>query len=139
MKRSPLFFSLGASVFTVSACASPVGAVRQAVASAPEWYQEARVEIRGEGYPDVSRVVTLEDQTDVPGRVVQTRADVSDAEAQFLSEIGEAPSEAELQAALAWAASEQAAFAGAAGDSDFLSEEDLEALRGVFAVRRARP
>lgn len=139
MKQSPLILSLGATALTVSACATPVGAVRQAVSSAPEWYQEARVEIRGEGYPDVSRVVALEHNGSAPGRVDEARLAVADSEARLLSQLGPASSEAELQAALAWAAAEQAAFSGIASEGEFLDDSDLEVLRGLFTVGRAQP
>jgi len=139
MKRSPLIFGLGASVISVSACATPVGAVRQTVASAPEWYQEARVEIRGEGYPDVSRVVSLERDRGGDGATEATRLAVADAEADLLRSISAAPADEALQEALAWAASEQSAFAGLEGRQDFLSEADIAALRALFDVRRAQP
>ncbi|MEM0985225.1 MAG: hypothetical protein AAGJ32_03165 [Pseudomonadota bacterium] len=109
------------------------------MASAPEWYQEARVEIRGEGYPDVSRVVGLEANRDMPQRVEETRLAVADAEALLLAEITGATAEAELAEALAWAETQQAAFVGLPDESEFLSEADLEALRALFNVRRAQP
>ncbi len=139
MKQSPVIFGLGATALSISACASPVGTVRQAVASAPEWYQEARVEIRGEGYPDVSRVVALEHHRVPPEGAEATRVAVADAEAEFLRAIGGGSAAEDLERALAWAAAQQAAFNPLVSSGDFLTEDDIRRLRAVFDVQRAKP
>lgn len=139
MKQSPLVFGLSATLFSVAGCASPGGAVREAVASAPEWYQDARIEIRGEGYPDISRVSGYRSDPGQPGRVRATRAEVSDAEALFLFDERALPPELALEEALDWTLEERKRFDGAIEDSDFLTADELAALRGVFDVRRARP
>lgn len=58
MKRASCFILLA-----LGGCASQVNAVRSAADEAPAWFQERREEIRGEDYPDIRTVPTVNADT----------------------------------------------------------------------------
>ena len=138
MNRTLLISGVGLTVFVTAGCATPVGAVRDAVSSAPEWYREARVEIRGEGYPDVSRLVGLQVQAGQQRRVRQTRQAMDDAEIAFLRDANAVPPGMGLEEMQEWADKERAFIASQASEDEFLTDEDIDTLRSVFRVRRAQ-
>lgn len=66
---------LGAGLFWLGGCAS-LDNVVGGISNAPDWFQERRVEIRGEGYPDLNIVPVAE-----PIRGSRTRLELSAEEA----------------------------------------------------------
>ena len=62
----PLFLLLGGCV--------SLDDVIGGIANTPDWFQERRVEIRGEGYPDINRVPILTDNESVQANIQKTEA-----------------------------------------------------------------
>lgn len=55
----------------VASCATSVDRVRNAAESVPDWYDDARTEIRGEGYPELASVPRLEKSETRPSRSIR--------------------------------------------------------------------
>jgi hypothetical protein len=97
-------------VLACSACATPVGAVRDAIGEAPDWWREAREEIRGQDYPNLADIPTptRADQPKLSGGA--SAAAISAREAAFLRDprtAGPALTPAQIEA---WATGMRARF-----------------------------
>lgn len=55
------------------------------IANTPEWFQERRVEIRGEGYPDIEAVPVLTDSDSVQENLLLTEKNTRNSVAAFYS------------------------------------------------------
>lgn len=123
---------------SLTGCASSLDAMRDTVAGAPEWYDERRAEVRGEGYPEIGRVPELTPEQASLSNLDQTRADVSETEALFLSDLRAVPAGLELDEMLEWARETKAEFAQAADEpANHLTPEEVAELRAIFETRRA--
>lgn len=61
------------------------------IANTPEWFQERRVEIRGEGYPDFAEVPEINNTNAISQRLAQTKALAQDELEAFESHPRYAP------------------------------------------------
>ena len=123
---------------SLGGCVGSFGAVREAVANAPDWYDDRRTEVRGEGYPDISRVSGLVAERDGQETVDETRAAVVRAEDLLLLDPRAIPPWLELDKMMIWVEAARAEFDSIDPNSEFLSDEDIQALRAQFTVERAQ-
>lgn len=119
----------------IAGCAGTFGRMREAVNNAPEWYGDRRDEIRGEGYPELADLPTL-DPDNLPGKTLPARKSRTGELATIFdnnprSELAAGGAE-EIEAI---AADMRSAFA-AVPPEDFLTETELAAIRNLFNVPR---
>lgn len=128
-----------ASSALLAGCTSSLDRVRETVANAPDWYDERAAEVRGEGYPSISRIPELAASERAETGLESARTEISDAEALFRMDPRSVPPGLELDRMLAWAAEMQAAFeAEAEAEADHLTDEEVLRLQALFDRPRAR-
>lgn len=117
----------------LSGCTGSVNRVKGLISEAPDWYEQRRVEIRGEGYPDVEEIPRLADHA-LPGRQLnREEAVLGTAEIAFLTHPRAEPAPA-TAVADAWAlhAELTAKFEPVSTPPDVLTDAEIDALRSVF-------
>jgi len=138
-------FSL-ALLLLLAGCANSFGKVTDSMASAPEWYGEARTEIIGEGYPDLSEMPELA-KVEVSQTVKELTVSRADAEAARLlfasNPRASAPdvTAADMAAFRSANLSKFAAIEGLQADGTwrpFISAEEIARLRNKFPKPRRR-
>ena len=118
----------------LSGCAS-LDDVIGGIANTPEWFQERRVEIRGEGYPDINSVPVLTDNGSLQAKIQLTEAVTRSEVLAFTSDPRNALSPVTEDDISQLADSLQAAMPAEVAQIDaLLTDADIEALR-----RRVRP
>lgn len=130
----------------LAGCANSFSKVRNAAASAPEWYADAREEIIGEGYPDLGTMPRLsEEELKVSETsITMSQADVQAAQKLFASSPranDPTPTSIEMLALK----DDLSAKLDASGPVPtgkpadlFLTEEDLNRFRKIFARAERR-
>lgn len=131
-----LRLSLFAAALT--GCANSYDTVRETMSNAPDWYEARKTEVIGEGYPHIGTIPTLSDEDRRSNRLETTRSAVQRAETLFRMDPRAVPAGLELEEMLAWAESLRAEMAALDTSGDFLTDEDAEALRMLFARPRAQ-
>ena len=116
-------------MFLLGGCVS-LDDVVGGIANTPDWFQEKRVEIRGEGYPDFSTVPAAgdakADQASLREKEARTRA----LKASFFSDARTAPpdiDETDMEASAA--AMRKLLELPAGAFSEILTDQQIEALR----------
>ncbi len=71
MKNTAILL-LSASILGLSGCTNSFSKVSTAMKDAPDWYEQRRKEVRGEGYPELSEVPVI-DQQSKPGASLPAR------------------------------------------------------------------
>ena len=122
----------------LASCASSIETVQAMRAQAPDWYEARKLEFRGEGYPDLNSVPELS----VPGETL-TKLQLSEEEMLATLALFNSHPRAELATETpedirAWALRERRAVEGRLPAPDFLTDEEVEALKARFDVARAR-
>lgn len=113
-------------------------AVRETIASAPEWYQDRAQEVRGEGYPSIGRIPTLEPGEGSAAALDAGREVVLGAEELFRLDPRSVPPGLELETMLEWAnLAKTEANREAAEPAHHLTDAEVEALRALFDSARA--
>ncbi len=128
-----MFVRTLALVALLGGCAGSVDRVRGLVADAPEWYTERRVEIRGEGYPNIAAIPRLDENTR-PGKNLNVEEDdLGAAEVAFLAHPRAEPATpTATQDILQLQAELMARFDPVSTPPDILTDEEIQALRSVF-------
>lgn len=126
----------GVPLLLASACSSSFSRVRSAINEAPEWYDARRTEIRGEGYPEIADIPTLE-----AGWRPERTLSVSGEEMAALQKIFDTEERAEVatdgaEKIAAIAAELRAEFEPGLPEAEFLSESEIAAIRASFNVPR---
>ncbi|MEM9739304.1 MAG: hypothetical protein AAF829_05500 [Pseudomonadota bacterium] len=135
LSKKCLAFALAANS---TACAAGMGQVRDAIAAAPEWYQDRAVEVRGEGYPSIGRIPTLDAGERSASGLESGRDGVLVADELFRLDPRSVPPGLELDAMLEWAGPAKAEANQRAGEpGNHLTDADAEALRALFVNPRA--
>ena len=129
----------GLLAVALGGCTTSFDKVRETVASAPEWYGDARTEVRGEGYPRIGRVTVLADGDTRPDDMQSVTADLSAYEMLFRMNPRAVPPRLELERMRSWAQAARASAEALDTPGDFLTDADIEALRAVFQTDRALP
>jgi len=120
----------------LAACTGSFSKVRTAIDQAPDWYDARRVEIRGEGYPEIVDIPTIE-KGNTPGQTLETSkargAELRAVFAENARAVAPANAAAEIEDLRE---SVRRGFAGFEANSNFLTDEEIEAIRSAFDVPR---
>ena len=123
----------------LTGCAGSFGKVRETMAAAPDWYDERAAEVRGEGYPSISRIPALDAGERSTAELEEGEEAVEAAEALFRMDPRAVPPGLELAEMQAWAdAARGEANAIASEPGEHLTAEDIAALRALFERPRAK-
>ena len=122
----------------LTGCATSYESVRDTMANAPDWYDARKTEVMGEGYPRVGAIPTLSREDRKSNRLESTRSAVQRAERLFRMDPRAVPPGLELAEMMAWAEAFRAELAAMDEPGDFLTDEEAEALRGLFSLPRAQ-
>lgn len=127
---------IGVSCLLLVACTGSFTKVRTAIDQAPDWYDARRHEIRGEGYPEIIEVPTIE-VGEMPGKtLVVSKERGAELRRDFEADARAAPPAniaAEIESLRESARRE---FAGYEANSEFLTDEEIKAIRSAFNVPR---
>ena len=120
----------------VGACTSSFQSMRESLAQAPDWYDQRRQEIRGEGYPDLAEVPVVSASVDQRAFLAVSEERVALLKALFDAN-ARAVSPADLHAETeAFLQDVRLQFAGLPPEPAFLTQEDVQAIRARFQVPR---
>jgi hypothetical protein len=126
----------GVPLLLATACTSSFSKVRSAINDAPDWYAARRTEIRGEGYPSVAEIPTI-DASWTPGTALSVSAvDLASLQAAFDSDPRAQVSLNGAAEIAAIAAEIRASFGPPLPEADFLTETEIAAIRASFNVPR---
>ncbi len=121
-----------------ASCASSMERVQDVRERAPDWYEARKQELFSKSYPDIYSIpepVEFKSRLEALG---MSEAETLAALARFSETLStmtvlEAPSEM-----LAWADENRRAIEGRMTPPEFLTDEDVEALKAVFDTPRGR-
>lgn len=124
----------GVPFLLATACSSSFTKVRSAINEAPDWYAERRVQIRGEGYPDIIDIPATTPAAPPVRALSKSGEDLAVLQRQFLTDprAEVAPAEKIEQVA----AELRAEFEPGLPEAEFLSESEIAAIRASFNVPR---
>tara|TARA_R110001606_G_scaffold73349_2_gene169019 strand:+ start:2659 stop:3105 length:447 start_codon:yes stop_codon:yes gene_type:complete len=127
---------LGVSCLLLVGCSNSFAKVRSAVNQTPDWYETRRVEIRGEGYPELVEVPTIAPDQ-LPGKTLPASAErVTALSAEFADNArAELPADGPAEIAAVGEEIRQQ-FAGFDESSNFLTDAEIAAIRNSFNVPR---
>ncbi|MEL6829103.1 MAG: hypothetical protein AAFO63_03095 [Pseudomonadota bacterium] len=122
----------------LSGCAGSFERVRELRAQAPEWYAARKLEFAGEDYARIGDIPSF--NADEIERTHQplTPEEISAARARFAASDRTALPEEDSAELQAWVADVQTYFLDEVPEADFLTDEDIQALKERFDVARAR-
>tara|TARA_R110000823_G_scaffold95978_6_gene209215 strand:+ start:842 stop:1288 length:447 start_codon:yes stop_codon:yes gene_type:complete len=127
---------IGVSCLLLVGCSNSFAKVRSAVNQTPDWYETRRVEIRGEGYPELVEVPTIAPDQ-LPGKTLPASAErVTALSAEFADNArAELPADGPAEIAAVGEEIRQQ-FAGFDESSNFLTDAEIAAIRNSFNVPR---
>lgn len=125
----------GVPLMLMAGCSTSFTKVRSAINEAPDWYAERRVQIRGEGYPDIADIPAATPAAQ-PVKSLSASGDVlAGLQQQFFSdpraEVGAGAEGIEKVGAEL-----RAEFEPGLPEAEFLSESEIAAIRASFNVPR---
>lgn len=125
----------GVPLLLAAGCTS-FSKVRGAMADAPAWYGERRAEIRGEGYPEIADIPTV-DPNWTPGKALTVSgAEMAVIQAAFATDArAQAPAIGEPEI-VAIAAEIRSEFEPGLPPAEFFTETEIAAIRASFNVPR---
>ena len=127
---------IGVCCLLLAGCTGSFAKVRTAIDQAPEWYDARRVEIRGEGYPKIIDVPVIA-ENQAPGQTLEaSKARGAELRAVFAENaraVEPANTAAEIEDLRETV---RRGFAGAQANTEFLTDEEIEAIRSAFDVPR---
>lgn len=126
----------GVPLLLASACTSSFSKVRAAINEAPEWYDARRTEIRGEGYPDVIDIPTIEANWKPDAALLASGDTMAILQATFDNDPRARVSLTGTADILAIAAEIRAEFDPPLPEAGFLTETEIAAIRESFNVPR---
>ena len=122
----------------LSACAGSFDRVRELREQAPDWYAARKIEIAGEDYARIRDIPSLETESAVRTREPLSPEEIETARARFAMTERALPPEEDAADLQAWVAEVQDRFGSEVPEADFLTDEDIQALKERFDVPRAR-
>jgi len=133
-------------LLVATGCANSFEKVRDAAASAPQWYEEARTEIVGEGYPELASMPQLSQRElrQSTRSLVTSREDIEDARQLFSTHPRSTESvttEIEIKARKDELRAKLSVSGPTPTGSDrdlFLTPADLDRFREIFKQAEAR-
>ena len=122
-------FAFFSAILLLPSCA---GTVRGALAEAPEWYDKRRVEIRGEGYPDLTTVRAVQD-VEGSGHALQLdERKILKGEFRFRDHERSQPSDLTPAEILETQQALLTRLAPANTEPDILTQDEIDALKAIF-------
>jgi hypothetical protein len=135
MKNTAILLG-GVPLLLASACTSSFSKVRAAINDAPEWYEARRTEIRGEGYPEISDIPTV-DANWKPGVGLAASGDqIAIIQAAFLADERAQLAPEGAAGIAAFMAEIRAEFEPGLPPGEFFTETEIAAIRESFNVPR---
>ncbi|MEM1391197.1 MAG: hypothetical protein AAGG45_08960 [Pseudomonadota bacterium] len=125
-------------LFLAVGCTSSVGRINDVREAAPEWYKERRVELAGQGYPRIADVPRITRDTRPGQRLDVSQAATLAAFEALLDDPRNAPVNESAEEMRAWATEKREAIEAEIPVPDFLTDEEIEALRAIFDTPRGR-
>ncbi|MEX1250371.1 MAG: hypothetical protein WEA77_04160 [Hyphomonas sp.] len=126
----------GVPLLLAAGCTSSFTKVRGAVADAPAWYGDRRAEIRGEGYPDIADIPTVDPNWKPDKTLTVTGAQMADIQTAFAADArAQAPAIGAAEIAEV-AAQIRGLFEPGLPPAEFLTETEIAAIRASFNVPR---
>ena len=126
----------GVPLLLASACTSSFSKVRGALNDAPEWYEARRTEIRGEGYPAIADIPTVDADWKPGEGLAASGAEIAVIQAAFAADArAQAPAAGAAEIA-AVVASIQGEFEPGLPPGEFLTQTEIAAIRASFNVPR---
>ena len=126
---------ISVSCLLLAGCSGSFAKVRTAIDQAPEWYDARRVEIRGEGYPDLSELPEV-DPNNVPGAALRARTDKGEELIAAFADPRASVAVGGAEEIRAISDSMIGGFGDIPPESDFLTEAEIAAIRSKFNVPR---
>lgn len=134
MKISSILLS-GVFCCTAAACTNSFEKVRDAADKAPDWYEDARVEIRGEGYPELTSVPELDKVKRRPSNSIrQSKVHANDVLRMFENEPRANAADKTPRELQKIVNEINAEFAGEIPPPDYLTPEEIAAIRAEFDI-----
>ena len=127
---------LGVSCLLLVGCSNSFAKARSAINQAPDWYETRRVEIRGEGYPELVDMPKIS-PGELPGKTLPASGlRVAALTAEFANSArAELPADGPAKIAAVGNEIRQQ-FAGFDESSNFLTDAEIAAIRNSFNVPR---
>jgi len=122
----------------VAGCAGSLQRAQEMRANAPDWYEARKEELFSKSYPKISDVPEQLNLRPQRERLSLSKEETQAALDFFINHPRAALSEETPEEMLAWAADVRRATEGRLPPPDFLTDEDVAALRAVFDRPRGR-
>ncbi|MEM9178600.1 MAG: hypothetical protein AAGA89_02760 [Pseudomonadota bacterium] len=122
----------------LAGCAGSIEKVQAMRADAPDWYEARKVEFRGEGYPDLNSIPEPRTDYDPVAKLELSEAETLAALAMFEDNPRSEPATETPDEIRTWAAEVKRAVEGRLPAPDFLTDEEVEAIKARFRIARAR-
>ncbi|MGB3625903.1 MAG: hypothetical protein WA989_08740 [Henriciella sp.] len=106
--------------------------------AAPDWYEERKVELAGEGYPRLSDVPVNSTYRQQKRQLSLTRTEREQIRARFEADPRSEPADTTPEEIMAWSSRLRSRVDRQLTQADFLTDAELEALRARFDRPRAR-
>lgn len=119
-------------------CASSLERINEVREAAPEWYKERRVELAGEDYPSIADMPTITAETRPGQTLAEAEAATLAALDALLTDPRNSPVTETGDDMRAWSAAVRADLDRQIPVPDFLTDEDVAALKAIFDTSRAR-
>ena len=116
-------------------CSSSISDLREA---APEWYEARKQELRGQGYPDLSRVPADNSYAPRQSGLVTSGAEQEAIRNAFYADPRSEPVTMTPAEIMQWSAELRERVAVFDTPTDFLTDADIARLRAQFERPRAR-
>ena len=122
----------------LAGCSSSFSRMKAVRDNAPEWYAARKVELSGQGYPRIVDVPISRDAKQREASLILSGAELEAVLEKFYAS-GRAEAAVETGEEMrAWAAETRRAVEGQLPAPDFLTDEDVAALKAIFDRPRGR-
>ena len=132
--RAMIFVTL----LACSACASSLERITDVGSAAPDWYKERQAELRGQDYPRLADVPVITEENRPGGGLAASQAETLEAFEALVNDPRNAPVEETARQMRIWANQARRAVDQQIPLPDFLSDEEIAALRAIFDTPRGR-
>ncbi|MEL7103729.1 MAG: hypothetical protein AAGL97_14345 [Pseudomonadota bacterium] len=122
----------------LAGCAGSIEKVQSMRAEAPDWYEARKVEFRGEGYPSLNSIPEPRTDYDPVAKLELSEAETLAALAIFENDPRSELATETPEEILAWASEVKRAVEGRLPAPDFMTDEEVEAIKARFQIARAR-
>ena len=126
------------TLLLAAGCASSLERIQEVREAAPEWYKERRVELAGEDYPSIADMPTITAETRPGQTLPEAEAATLAALRALLTDPRNRPVDETGEEMRAWSAAVRADLDRQIPPADFLTDEEVAALKAIFDTARAR-